>query len=134
MIGLRFVAGAACAAIAIGATVLDRPAVAADAGTVTIESVAAAQDTAGKAIFTGKGICYACHGANAKGTPLAPDLTDGKWINIDGSLASIARVVKEGVPAPKEHPAPMPPMGGAQLTDAEIQAVAQYVFSLNPRS
>jgi mono/diheme cytochrome c family protein len=133
MIGLRYVAGAAGAALVIGAAAVERPAVAADASDLAFEVAAAAQDTAGKAIFTGKGICYACHGANAKGTPLAPDLTDGKWINVDGSVASIARVVKEGVPAPKEHPAPMPPMGGAQLTDAEIQAVAQYVFSLNPR-
>ena len=52
-----------------------------------ITTLAVAQDTTGKVIFTSKGICYACHGANAKGTPLAPDLTDGKWLNIDGSVA-----------------------------------------------
>lgn len=131
MIGLWQAVGAAGVAFVVGAAAVERPAAERTAAAAT--SFVVAQDTAGKAIFTGKGICYACHGANAKGTPLAPDLTDGTWINIDGSLASIARVVKEGVSAPKQHPAPMPPMGGAQLTDAEIQAVSQYVFSLSPR-
>jgi mono/diheme cytochrome c family protein len=62
---------------------------------------------------------------------LAPDLTDAAWLNIDGSVEAIVRLVKEGVAQPKEHPAPMPPMGGAQLTDAEVQAVAAYVKSLS---
>lgn len=97
-----------------------------------VVATAMAQDTAeGKAIFTGKGNCFACHGPDAKGTPLAPDLTDTKWINIDGSLASIVQLVKTGVPQPKEHPAPMPAMGGATLTDKEVQAVASYVYSLS---
>lgn len=85
----------------------------------------------GKKIFTGKGNCYACHGADAKGTPLAPNLTDTTWINIDGTLASIEGLIKTGVPKPKEHPAPMPPMGGASLKPEELQAVAAYVWSLS---
>jgi len=92
---------------------------------------AAAQDSLGKAIFTAKGLCYACHGPDAKGTPLAPDLTDAEWLNIDGELENIAGLIKKGVPQPKKAPAPMPPMGGAQLSDAEVQAVAQYVYSLS---
>lgn len=89
-----------------------------------------AQDTLGKSVFTSKGLCYVCHGPDAKGTPLAPDLTDTIWLNIDGSQDSIAALIRRGVPSPKEHPSPMPPMGGAQLTDAEISAVAAYVFGL----
>jgi mono/diheme cytochrome c family protein len=85
----------------------------------------------GKKIFTGKGNCYACHGADAKGTPLAPNLTDTTWINIDGTRAAIEGLVKAGVPKPKEHPAPMPPMGGASLKPEELQAVAAYVWSLS---
>jgi cbb3-type cytochrome c oxidase subunit III len=92
-----------------------------------------AQDTVGKAIFMGKGLCTACHGPDAKGTALAPNLTDEEWLHADGTVATIAKVVKEGVAQPKKHPAPMPPMGGAQLTDAEIQAVAQYVASLSAK-
>jgi mono/diheme cytochrome c family protein len=87
-------------------------------------------DTAGKAVFLGKGNCHVCHGPNAKGTVLAPDLTDGEWINIDGSAAAIAKLVKEGVAEPKKYPSAMPAMGGASLTDAEVQAVAAYVHSL----
>jgi len=90
-----------------------------------------AQDTTGRAIFTGKGLCQACHGPDAKGTALAPDLTDDVWLHGDGTVESIVQTVKAGVPQPKEHPAPMPPMGGAQLTDAEIDAVARYVHSLS---
>jgi cbb3-type cytochrome c oxidase subunit III len=93
-----------------------------------------AQDTLGKQIFQGKGTCFACHGQDAKGTALAPDLTDDEWLNGDGTLASVSELVKTGVPSPKQFPAPMPPMGGAQLTDAEVQAVAQYVVSLSPES
>jgi mono/diheme cytochrome c family protein len=98
-----------------------------------VHAPAAAQDTLGKAIFTGKGMCTACHGPDAKGTALAPDLTDAKSLHTDGTVASIAKVIQAGVPTPKEHPAPMPPRGGAQLTDPEIQAVASYVASLSKK-
>jgi cbb3-type cytochrome c oxidase subunit III len=94
----------------------------------------ALQDTSGKAIFEGKGICHVCHGPDAKGTPLAPNLTDAEWLHSDGSLDGITKTIKAGVASPKKHPAPMPPLGGAQLTDAEVQAVARYVFSLSPTS
>jgi mono/diheme cytochrome c family protein len=39
--------------------------------------------------------------------------------------------VKEGVPTPKAHPTPMPPMGGAQLSEDQVRAVATYIFSLS---
>ena len=87
--------------------------------------------TAGQAIFTGKGMCMSCHGPTATGTPLAPNLTDSEWLNISGEYAEIQNLVRTGVPAPKQHPSPMPPMGGAQLTDQEIQQVAAFVYSLS---
>jgi hypothetical protein len=34
------------------------------------------------------------------------------------------------VPYPKQHAAPMPPMGGASLTPQQVCAVAAYVYSL----
>ncbi len=85
----------------------------------------------GKKVFVGKGNCYTCHGMDAKGTALAPNLVSHKWINIDGSYAAVAKLVKAGVPTPKEHPAPMPPMGGAQLSATEICAVSAYVYRLS---
>jgi mono/diheme cytochrome c family protein len=75
-------------------------------------------------------VCSACHGADAKGTQLAPNLTDAEWINIDGTYPAMVTLVKTGVPMPKAAPAPMAPMGGAMLTDDQVNAVAAYVWSL----
>lgn len=87
----------------------------------------------GKKIFLGKGNCATCHGQDLKGGPLAPDLTDGEWLHGDGSAAAVQKTVKEGVAAPKKHPAPMPPMGGAKLNEKEVQAVAEYVHQQSRR-
>lgn len=84
--------------------------------------------TAGQATFGT--ICVACHGPDAKGTQLAPNLTDAEWINVDGTYAAIQGVVKTGVATPKQHPAPMPAMGGGSLTDDQVKAVSAYVWSL----
>jgi mono/diheme cytochrome c family protein len=86
----------------------------------------------GAAIFRGKGNCFTCHGAEAKGTPLAPDLTDAEWVNFEArpSAEAVAALVKEGVARPVEHPAPMPPMGGGSLSEEEVAQVAEYVLSL----
>jgi glucose/arabinose dehydrogenase/mono/diheme cytochrome c family protein len=79
----------------------------------------------------GGGTCEGCHGSNAKGTPLGPDLTSGKWLWGDGSLASIKRTITDGVPNPKEYRSAMPPLGGAQLSPSEVSAVADYVWALS---
>ena len=92
---------------------------------------ASAEDvTAGQQIFTGTGNCYTCHGPDGKGTALAPNLTDAEWINVGGTFAEIQTVVKTGVATPKSHPAPMPAMGGAALSDDQVRQVAAYVWSL----
>jgi mono/diheme cytochrome c family protein len=80
------------------------------------------------------GTCTACHGQDAKGTAVAPDLTDNQWINGDGSYDFIVHTVTTGVPQPKQHPAPMPPKGGATLSDQQVKAVAAYVYSLSHKS
>lgn len=105
------------------------PAGAAPEGT-TPEMVAAGQQ-----IYSGQGLCFTCHGMDGKGTALAPDLTSGKWLWINPAqgnmLAQLETVIREGVPNPKEHPAPMPPMGGAQLTPDQIRDVSAYVLSIS---
>jgi mono/diheme cytochrome c family protein len=91
----------------------------------------------GDSIFHGQvagGTCTACHGQDAKGTAVAPDLTDNQWINGDGSYDFIVHTVTTGVPQPKQHPAPMPPKGGATLSDQQVNAVAAYVYSLSHKS
>jgi glucose/arabinose dehydrogenase/mono/diheme cytochrome c family protein len=87
----------------------------------------------GEEIFHGEkgGTCAGCHGANAKGSPLAPDLTNGKWRWGDGSIPSIAATITNGVPHPKDYRSGMPPMGGAQLMPTDVLALADYIWSLN---
>jgi hypothetical protein len=87
----------------------------------------------GDSIFHGQAAgatCYVCHGQDAHGSAVAPNLTDGEWLNNNGTLAGITGTIKSGVPQPKKAPAPMPPMGGASLSDDQVKAVATYVHSL----
>jgi len=79
-------------------------------------------------------ICTGCHGADASGTVLGPDLKAGHWLWSDGSYAAIAKTITAGVPQPKQFRAAMPPMGGAQLTPAEVSAVAAFIWGLSHRS
>ena len=69
--------------------------------------------------------CAACHGEDGKGDRFqgAPNLTDAIWL-YGGDFDTIRESVwnaRFGV---------MPPMGGADLTEAEIRAVATYVHQL----
>ena len=75
--------------------------------------------------------CTGCHGTDASGTPLGPPLLGHRWIWGDGSYQSLEKIIREGVPQPKQYRAPMPPMGGAQLTDEQLSAVAAYVWGLS---
>ncbi len=63
-----------------------RPAAPAGGGPTSPQLVAL-----GDSIFHGHvagGTCTACHGQDAKGTAVAPDLTDNQWINGDGATTS----------------------------------------------
>jgi len=94
---------------------------------VTPEMVAQGQE-----IFN-TNICWSCHQQNAVGGPLAPALNDTTWINIDGSYDAIVGVIKTGVAQPKQHPSPMPAMGGAAtpFTEEQIGALAAYIYSIS---
>jgi glucose/arabinose dehydrogenase/mono/diheme cytochrome c family protein len=87
----------------------------------------------GRRLFLGEvggATCGGCHGTDGNGTPVGPDLTSGTWLWGDGSLASITRVIVDGVQNPKKYTGAMPPLGGVALSDAEIAAVAAYVWSV----
>jgi glucose/arabinose dehydrogenase len=91
----------------------------------------------GARIYSGQvggATCTGCHGADASGTVLGPDLKAGHWLWSDGSYAAIAKTITAGVPQPKQFRAAMPPMGGAQLTPAEVSAVAAFIWGLSHRS
>jgi len=89
----------------------------------------AEQVAAGDTLYHGQ-TCVGCHGADAKGTPVGPDLTSGKWLWGDGSLASIRKVIQDGVSMPKQYRQAMPAMGGAQLSTAQLQDVSAYVWAV----
>jgi len=87
----------------------------------------------GARIFAGEvagATCAGCHGTGGIGSPVGPALTTGKWLWSDGSLAAITATIENGVAEPKQHPGAMPPMGGVQLSQKDLSAVAAYVWAL----
>jgi mono/diheme cytochrome c family protein len=58
------------------------------------------------------------------------DLTSGNWLWGNGSVAAITRTIVHGVPKPKNHTGAMPPVGGVQLSQADLAAVADYVWAI----
>jgi mono/diheme cytochrome c family protein len=78
------------------------------------------------------GLCHICHGQDAEGTQLGPNLTDGEWLNTDGSYQGIVNTIISGVATPKKYPGAMPPRGGSPLTDDQVRAVAAYVDAKTP--
>jgi glucose/arabinose dehydrogenase/mono/diheme cytochrome c family protein len=110
---------------------------AADTATLPVPAGATKEMVAlGDRIFHGQvaaATCTGCHGANATGTPLGPDLTHAHWLWGDGSYAAIAKIISAGVTQPKQYRSAMPPMGGAQLTAGQVSAVAAYIWGLSHR-
>ncbi len=87
----------------------------------------------GKRLWSGQGLCLACHGVDGKGG-LGPDLTDGKWDHGNGSFDQlVARIIKGVMPAESKSGQLMPPRGGGGLSDDQVKAVAAYVWTLNRR-
>lgn len=95
------------------------------------EGVTAEMVEEGRELFFGGGICYTCHLMDAKGGPLAPDLTDDVWINVDGEYLSIVEVIKTGVAQPVEHIGAMLPRAGLPLTDEQVDKLAAYAYMLS---
>jgi glucose/arabinose dehydrogenase/cytochrome c553 len=88
----------------------------------------------GRKIFHGEersGTCSGCHGDDARGSSVGPDLASGRWSYSDGSVAAIAKSIKEGVLKPKVFSGAMPPNGGTDLTDEEVNAIAAYLWAIN---
>lgn len=108
------------------------------AGTLSVPPGATPTQVAlGERVYRGQvggATCAGCHGSDAKGTPLGPDLTDAKWLWGDDSLPAITQTITNGVPNPKEYRSVMPPIGGAQLSPSEVSAVAAYLRALGHRS
>lgn len=97
------------------------------------EGVTPAMVRRGETVFGGDGICYNCHGPEGRGIPqLGADLTDAEWIHVDGSYASLIRIIGSGVPSEASSSGmPMPPEGGGRLSEADVRALAAYVWTLS---
>jgi glucose/arabinose dehydrogenase/mono/diheme cytochrome c family protein len=92
-----------------------------------------AQLVLGDHIFHGEasgGTCSGCHASDGKGSVVGANLASGGWIWGDGSMKAIARTITQGVPVAKRAIGAMPPLGGADLSAADVTAVAAYVWAL----
>jgi mono/diheme cytochrome c family protein len=87
----------------------------------------------GQQLFAGGAPCVACHGPNGSGTALGPALNDAQWLWFTSrpTQEQVFTLIKTGVATPKQFPAPMPAMGGAALTDAQVRSLAAYVLSIS---
>lgn len=106
---------------------------AASPGATAVE-ITPAMISQGRSVFTSAGRCSVCHGQTGRGGELGPDLTDSEWIWIEPGAnlhAQLVQIIRNGVPDPRVYDSPMPPMGGATLTEEQIQAAAAYVQSLS---
>ena len=80
---------------------------------------------AGRAIFHGKGTCFACHGMNLEGTQVAPTLKAHAWRDAKkGEFAAIFSVVTHGVAGTLMVAFPN------GISRAEALNVAAYVWSV----
>lgn len=90
----------------------------------------------GDSLFNTGG-CQRCHGKGGVGAANAPALDGKKWLQLKaGSYDEIVTIITDGVPqaAIKDpmHRFNMRARGGPMnLTDAQVQAVAAYVWTLS---
>ncbi|MEJ0100127.1 MAG: PQQ-dependent sugar dehydrogenase [Pseudomonadota bacterium] len=88
----------------------------------------------GEKIFHGQaasGTCAGCHGSDGGGSQIGANLTDAMWLWSDGSVKGIKGTIEKGVTAAKQSIGAMPPLGGAPLQPADVDAVAAYVWALS---
>ncbi len=79
----------------------------------------------GSAIFQGKGVCYDCHSADARGNPDygAPDFTDNEWL-YGGDVDTVYRSIYSG-----RHG--ICPAWTDKLKPAVIRALAVYIHQVS---
>jgi hypothetical protein len=74
-------------------------------GTVALPGgVTQADFDAGQQLFAAGGNCFSCHGMDAGGGALGPNLRDGEWLHSDGSIDGIAQIIQVGVAQPIQYP------------------------------
>lgn len=83
-----------------------------------------------------QGSCTICHGFSGTGGA-GPNLTDSIFLHNSGSFEEIIAIIDAGVPVEKfKSPSSQPglfmlPRGAMLLTDAQLRALAAYVWTLS---
>lgn len=81
--------------------------------------------------------CTRCHRDNGRGGPRAPDLTDDVWVQCDGSVDGIRKILVAGISSSKfknpDFEFDMRPATVSLTTDQEITDLAVYVKSLSEK-
>ncbi|HSM09238.1 MAG TPA: c-type cytochrome [Gemmatimonadota bacterium] len=104
-----------------------------EAGDSLPEAVTTGMVQRGEQVFLGEGGCALCHGTEATGL-LGPDLTDDEWLDAKGSYLTIGRIIARGVPlAESTRGVEMPPRGGSDISAADLEHVAAYVWYISHR-
>ena len=113
--------------VAVAALIIPHRVLAQDAVPDT-NAVTPAMVDLGRALFHGKGTCFACHGAHLEGSQIAPTLKAHAWRDAkNGTFDEICRVVTHGVSGTVMVAFP----GG--ISRAEALNAAAYIWSVNNR-
>jgi cytochrome c5 len=88
---------------------------------------------AGDQLFHAKGGCFVCHGSEGQGMPAAGDAITNSLSYVQHDWRQIDSLITAGLPdAYTRSPIAMPPRGArSDLTDAEIQRIAAYVWAIS---
>jgi mono/diheme cytochrome c family protein len=85
----------------------------------------------GRRLFHGSANCAACHGLDARGTDDGPALTGALWLHGPGTYEWLVEQIKQGIPARHTWTgSAMPMRGWSNMPDADVRAVAAYVWSI----
>ena len=80
--------------------------------------------------------CRVCHSYGARGGKKGPSLVDDKWLHCDGSVTGIKKVMVHGIEfeqvknKEKARSASMPTAKEMNLTDADVEAIARYLYGI----
>jgi mono/diheme cytochrome c family protein len=90
----------------------------------------------GKKLYSAGAGCAVCHGKLAKGVPgMTSDLTDGVWKYAEqGTYEAVVAVIMSGLSKEQTGKMVMPSKDAKKLTDEQIEALAAYLWSLNPKA
>jgi mono/diheme cytochrome c family protein len=85
----------------------------------------------GRHLFHGSANCAACHGNDGRGTDDGPALTGAIWFHGPGTYEWLIDQINRGLSAHETWTRkPMPMRGWTNMPDADVRAVAAYVWSI----